>query len=121
KLVSGIGNQRGSRIAYQRDRLGCHQRQQPFTPLLSCMVVITDHALLKAEVIEQPCRYPRIFASNGRHTAQDINRTQSDVAEIANRRSDNLESGLKQLVHPANSWTAFKGAASDDRCESQSA
>ena len=94
--VTGIRNQRRSGIGDQRHRLVRHRRQQPIARARIGVIVITLHFLAEPKVMQQPTRHPRILARNQRAAPKHFDRSQSHVAEIANRRGDNIQPRFKQ-------------------------
>ena len=90
--VAGIGDQRRARVRDQR-----HARTRfQFLDQLRCahglvVLVITDRRFVDAVVIEQLARLPRVLASHQVCLAQNPQRAQRDVLQIADRRGHQVE------------------------------
>ena len=96
KLVARIGDKRRSGIADQGDRLALRETTQQFWPdHRGIMVVVGANRSPDPVVIKQLAAPARILARNHVGGSQHLRRTERDIAQIADRRGDQVEAGRK--------------------------
>jgi len=59
-------------------------------------------------MVEQAAGDACILTGYRSHATQCLYCTQGNIAQIANRRGDNVKSGLKLRVHAQFLWTGFR-------------
>jgi hypothetical protein len=92
---AGIGNQRRPRIADQRHGLGPHRLDQPRSHVIAAMVIVAPHRLAQAEMSHELAGHAGVFAGDCVAPRQGLGCPHGQVAEIANRRGDNIQPRLK--------------------------
>ena len=97
--VTGIRNQRRSRIADQRYGLRGGQPQQVFAGRRTRVIVIADQLGFEPQVLEQLAGNPGIFTGYRNHSTEYRYRAGRNITQIANRGGNNIQTRFKQLFH----------------------
>src|SRR6266852_379368 len=98
--MSRIGDQRHSRVAYQRDFRALLQRHYQFRRAGQLIVfVVADERLMNAVVREELQGMPRVLAGDLIDFLQDAQRPQRDVLQIADRGADKIEAPAGCRTH----------------------
>ena len=93
QLESGIGDQRRAGVGHQRDRRAIGKPAQQRRPRLRRIVVVVGRERRGDGVaVEEFSRHPRILAGDQVGAGQRRERAQRDVAEIADRGGDDVQS-----------------------------
>jgi putative FmdB family regulatory protein len=92
QAMSGIGDQRHSRVADQRDFCAPFERDEQFRcPGEFVMLVVADQGLADFVVTEEFLCVPGVFAGDLVDLFQNAQRAKSDVFEIADRRANQVQ------------------------------
>src|SRR6266852_3304957 len=98
--MSRIGDQRHSRVAYQRDFRALLQRHYQFRRAGQLIVfVVADERPMNVVVREELQGMPRVLAGDLIDFLQDAQRPQRDVLQIADRRADKIEAPAGCRTH----------------------
>jgi len=99
QLVTWIGDQWSPGIADKRHCFRPQFAENAFAKPVVAMIIIGRHRHLRADVGEQLGRDPLVFRQNIIGITESFGRAGGYVAEIADRRRDDVEAGGKRLVH----------------------
>src|SRR5437867_4460558 len=89
---AGVRDARGARVGHERDRAAAGQLAQQLRPTRELVVLEVAHGpLVNVEMREERTRPARVLAGDQVHFAQDAQRAQGDVLEVADRSRDDEE------------------------------
>ena len=91
KLVSRIGDQRGSGVRYQNDDLTIHARNQSRARAFVAVIVIGGHRHTYTQMSKQLCGHARVFGGDQIGGSQRCGPPSADVAKVADGRRDDIE------------------------------
>jgi hypothetical protein len=95
QTVAGIGDQRSPGIGDQRHGLALFEcREQPWASLVGIVFVVGVGAVLDAVAIEQDAGDAGVLAGEHIGASQGFQRAQGNIAEISDRRGDEIEPRL---------------------------
>ena len=100
EAVAGVGHERHSRVAHQRDLRALLERNYQLRRAGQLIVfVIADERLVNVVVGKELERMARIFAGDFIDFLQDAQRPQGDVFEIADGRADKIKAAPVCWIH----------------------
>ena len=98
-VLTGVGNDRHSRIRNQRPRLTgqkpCHK---PRTAFLTVVLVIAYKLVFYLIDRKQPCRIPRVLCRNEINLGKDLFRPLRYVCQVADRRRHKVKDTALNLI-----------------------
>ena len=93
-LKPGIGNQRRAGVGHQRDRLAGGEPRQQLRPRRGGVVLVVGRQRRgDAVMVEQPAGHAGVLAGDQVGGGQRLQRPQRDVAQVADRGGDQVQTG----------------------------
>ena len=99
QLVAGVGDERRAGIGDQSHRLAAHPLDQARPDPVGIVIVIGQHRPLDADMVEQLGGDPAVLDGDQVGARQYVGGARAQIGEIADRGGDDIEAGLKRIVH----------------------